>query len=60
MCIRDRVSTTLVSEDVIGPLAGEANPLLALLNEMAAGRIYINVHTVANPAGELRGQLELQ
>ena len=55
-----RVSTTLVSEDVIGPLAGEANPLLALLNEMAAGRIYINVHTVANPAGELRGQLELQ
>ena len=48
------------AEDVVGPLAMTANPFVSLLNEMAAGRIYVNVHTAANPGGEVRGQLILQ
>jgi Cu/Zn superoxide dismutase len=31
----------------------------ALVNELLAGRIYLNVHTVTNGPGELRGQLRL-
>ena len=29
-----------------------------LLDAMADGTTYVNVHTVANPAGEIRGQIE--
>ncbi|HEX7070250.1 MAG TPA: CHRD domain-containing protein, partial [Rhodothermales bacterium] len=31
----------------------------SLLTAVATGGIYLNVHTTANPAGEIRGQLEL-
>lgn len=58
--VNDRVNQVVRAEDIVGPLASAANPILALINEMAAGRIYVNVHTAANPGGELRGQLSLQ
>ncbi|NNE46141.1 MAG: CHRD domain-containing protein [Rhodothermales bacterium] len=35
------------------PLTGE------WIEELIAGRIYLNVHTAANPGGEIRAQLEL-
>ncbi|MEM7219367.1 MAG: spondin domain-containing protein [Pseudomonadota bacterium] len=54
-----RGRSVITAADVVGPLAESADPLLSLLNEMAAGRIYMNVHTAANPAGEVRGQLSL-
>jgi len=43
------------SEDLVGPLADY--PLDALAGRIEAGDIYVNLHTTANPAGELRGQL---
>ncbi|MEO0574531.1 MAG: spondin domain-containing protein [Pseudomonadota bacterium] len=54
----NRVKATIRSEDVVGPLAEGDNAYLNLLNELVAGNIYINLHTEANPAGELRGQVE--
>jgi len=45
---------------IVGPLAEANYPALALINELAAGNIYINLHTQANPAGEIRGQIALR
>ncbi|MCI0635095.1 MAG: CHRD domain-containing protein [Actinobacteria bacterium] len=41
--------------DLVGPLAG--HPFSELVDAMLAGNTYVNVHTVAFPAGEIRGQV---
>ncbi|AII50398.1 hypothetical protein N008_00175 [Hymenobacter sp. APR13] len=38
-------------------IEGEVAPTAAIVTAMLAGQIYINVHTAANPGGEIRGQL---
>ena len=43
------------SEQLVGPLADY--PLDALAGRIESGDVYVNLHTTANPAGELRGQL---
>ncbi len=48
-------ATTRTTADLVGPLMGQ--PLSALINEIRSGNAYVNVHTVVNPAGEIRGQL---
>ena len=48
-------ANTRTSADLIGPLAGE--PLSALIDQIRSGNTYVNVHTVDNPPGEIRGQL---
>ena len=40
----------------VGPLAGQ--PMSALLDAIRDGRAYVNVHTDALPAGEVRGQID--
>lgn len=42
------------ADDLVGPLAGQ--PLSALIEQMADGNTYSNVHTLAHPSGEIRGQ----
>jgi hypothetical protein len=46
---------TFTADDLRGPLADMS--LQALLDEMVAGNTYVNVHTVANTGGEIRGQI---
>ena len=49
------ISGNLTSSDLVGPLTGQ--PLDALIAEIQAGNVYINIHTKQNPSGEIRGQL---
>lgn len=48
-------SGTLTAADLIGALEGEA--FTALAEELAMGNAYVNIHTEANPPGEIRGQI---
>jgi hypothetical protein len=45
----------ITAADLRGSLAGAS--LDDLVAEMVAGNTYVNVHTVANPGGEIRGQI---
>ncbi|GAB7387332.1 hypothetical protein BSNK01_11680 [Bacillaceae bacterium] len=52
---RRTVTGTITRRNLVGPLAGR--PLSVLLREMRRGNAYVNVHTVQNPNGEIRGQI---
>lgn len=45
----------ITAANLRGILAGQ--PLSVLWDHIQAGNAYVNVHTVANPGGEIRGQL---
>ena len=46
----------ITSADLIGPLEGLS--MVDLIEALETGDAYVNVHTTANPPGEIRGQLE--
>lgn len=50
-------SGVITESDLIGPLAGDFD---ALVEALRTGSAYVNVHTVANPGGEIRGQVGVQ
>lgn len=41
------------------PFSGEATLDDAKAADLQAGRVYFNIHTAANPKGEIRGQVEM-
>ncbi|MGI9596075.1 MAG: PQQ-dependent sugar dehydrogenase [Acidimicrobiales bacterium] len=51
------VHGVLTADDLVNELEGMK--LSALLSEMQNGNAYVNVHTVANPGGEVRVQIEV-
>eukprot|EP01121_Diplochlamys_sp_Union-15-3_P014574 TRINITY_DN4652_c0_g1_i1.p1 TRINITY_DN4652_c0_g1~~TRINITY_DN4652_c0_g1_i1.p1 ORF type:complete len:156 (-),score=22.72 TRINITY_DN4652_c0_g1_i1:127-594(-) len=55
----DFVSGTLHSNSVrtLDPPSACGNTLPALVASIRAGNVYVNVHTVQHPSGEIRGQL---
>lgn len=46
---------TITAADLVGSLAGAT--LDDLVDELRSGNAYVNVHTMANPPGEIRGQI---
>ncbi len=46
----------ITDDDVLAP-AGFEGTLAALVERMRSGGTYVNVHTAAHPAGEIRGQI---
>lgn len=52
---RGVVQGVLTNEDLIGPLQGRT--IRDLIREFESGNAYVNVHTIQNPDGEIRGQV---
>jgi len=48
-------SGVITAASLVGPLARQ--PLSALLERVRVGEAYVNVHTLAYPGGEIRGQI---
>jgi len=47
---------TISADDLVGELAGMT--IDELIGQMLDGNIYVNVHTIAHPGGEIRGQVK--
>jgi hypothetical protein len=47
------VTSVVSAANLVGPMAGN---MTAFMDALRAGTLYVNVHTVNNPGGELRGQ----
>jgi CHRD domain len=45
------------AKDAASPIKGEATLTDAQAADLAAGKLYFNVHTAANKGGEIRGQV---
>jgi hypothetical protein len=52
---RGVIRGALTRNDLVGPLKGKT--LRDLILEMEKGNTYVNVHTIQNPNGEIRGQI---
>ncbi|WP_156291510.1 CHRD domain-containing protein [Oceanobacillus salinisoli] len=45
----------ITAKDLIGPLTGK--PLSSLINDLRAGKVFVNVKSLKYPNGELRGKI---
>ncbi|WP_307564298.1 CHRD domain-containing protein [Paenibacillus sp. V4I7] len=52
---RGVVRGVLTNQDLVGSLQGKT--LRDLIREFESGNAYVNVHTIQNPNGEIRGQI---
>ena len=49
-------SGTITVAELLGPLEGD---FAAFMEALEAGNLYVNVHSLANPPGEIRGQIAM-
>ena len=49
---------TIVMQSAVSPISGAAILTSQQADDLMAGKWYFNVHTQANPGGEIRGQLK--
>jgi hypothetical protein len=49
---------TITEGDLIATVDVFDGTMATLIDEMRAGNVYVNVHTVVNPAGEIRGTVQ--
>jgi hypothetical protein len=49
---------TIVMQSAASPISGAALLTEAQADDLVAGKWYFNVHTQANPGGEIRGQIK--
>ena len=50
------IEGTITSANLVGPLKGKT--ISDLMKDIKSGKAYVNVHTMQNPAGEIRGQIK--
>lgn len=50
----------LMKNPVMSPSEGQATLTPAQVADLMAGKWYVNIHTAAHPAGEIRGQVNLR
>jgi hypothetical protein len=51
-----RVQGTLTDANIVNTACGST--ISEIVDSMLAGNAYVNVHSAANPGGEVRGQIE--
>lgn len=52
---RVEFEATLTDDNIVNPACGST--ITELVESMAAGDVYVNVHSAANPSGDIRGQV---
>ena len=50
--------TVPLMSSLASPIKGEATLTATQASDFAAGKMYFNIHTAANPNGEIRGQVD--
>jgi Cu/Zn superoxide dismutase len=56
--VADPICTLTAAAATSGTLAGNCSLTDAQVVQLKDGRMYVNIHTSTNPAGEVRGQLD--
>ena len=58
--VAGNVLVALCASNCHSGMTGTAKISHSVVNQIEAGKTYVNVHTAKNPAGEIRGQVKVQ
>jgi len=49
-----------ITGNLTSPIVGSAMPSASQAADLSSGKWYVNLHTAANPGGEVRGQVSVR